>query len=153
MGNQQRSLNADFVAGLVVGEGCFYISEGKRKNKKNNKLTPGFVIGMTDIETMDSVIEWAKDLELPLYIQRFQRGDYKPIVRIHVNGMGRTKKWVDFLIPYLTGEKLQAAITVQRFIESRLAQSYARMPYSTEEIALVKENRMANSGKPLRDYT
>ena len=152
MGNQQRSLSTDFAAGLIVGEGCFYVAEGRRKGQKWTRFIPGFAISMADKITMNLFIEYAKANNLPLYVQiKTPVKGRKEQLRIHVVGLGRTKKWVDHFIPYLTGDKLLAAESVQLFIESRLSKP-GRPPYTEEELSFINASRLVNFGKPLRDY-
>jgi hypothetical protein len=144
-GNQQgRPLGLEFVAGIAVGEGCFYISVSKVKSTKNKNgmvVTPGFRLFMDDWETIDIAAEILASNGLPVYVNSNRRGK-----GIHVTGLRRMSRYTETLIPFLTGQKLRAAILIQRFCASRLAKNQ-REPYGEDELAIIEAVRANNAIK------
>lgn len=138
---QERLLSPEFVAGLIVGEGCFTITVARRaerlKHKHNFVMNATFSIGMNDIETMDMVQRSFASWGLAHYVERkTKRNGY----RISAVGIKRVSRIIEFFKPYLTGKKLDAALAVEEFINLRLNKPQAS-PYGEDEFAIVNRIR------------
>lgn len=144
LGNQpERTVGLDFIAGLVTGEGCFCLAVQRVKARKGSlRITPMFDMFMSDTETIEIVASSLEQYGLPVY-----RADRPKAGRgqtgIHASGILRVKRYCETLLPYLTGQKHQAATLVLRFIESRLAKP-KQSPYSDDELAIVRDLRLVN---------
>lgn len=137
--NQQgRTVGLDFLAGLIVGEGCFYLGVVRSKGDKL-RITPGFRLVMNDHETMDIAIRSLQALGLPLYIN--ERKDGGKVCG--VNGLKRTLKYCQTLIPYMTGTKQRAAVIVLTYCLSRLSDTKGSQ-HSETQIDLVRKLRETN---------
>lgn len=144
---QERLLSPDFVAGLIVGEGCFTVTVARRaerlKNKHNFVMNAMFSIGMNDVETMEAVRRSFVSWGLAHYVER---GTKRNGYRISAVGIKRVSRIIDFFLPYLTGKKLEAALAVQEFINLRLSKPQAS-PYGEDEFAIVERIRTSiNAG-------
>jgi hypothetical protein len=148
MGNpQERPLSREFIAGLVVGEGYFGI--GVRRStrlqlKRGFSLCPVFTIQMRDVATMQRLVFSLRHYGLSFYVPASQKWILGE--RVDMQGMKRVKRFIDFIKPHLTGDKLKAAAIVDEFISLRLAKK-APAPYGEEEFRLVDAIRAVNSGK------
>ena len=152
MDNQQeRTPSLDFVAGLAVGEGCFYLAVMKVRNRGGTKranasggyrITPGFRLFMDDRESILLAAQTLKEAGLPVYLGERKDGS----LGIHATGAKRVKRYVDTLLPLLTGTKRQAASKVGEFIERRLARPHGAN-YTDEELQLVRDLRQINGNR------
>lgn len=154
---QERSiLSPHFLAGLIVGEGSYFI--GVRRQRKPSgyyvTLYPGFGMRMNDLDTMARVSEAFGHYGLDCY----NNTPYKRCVGISVIGLGQMRKHLDFFLPLLTGKKQQSAQIVSDFTDSRLANPNKR--YLDSDIDLLEKLRGINGPSRarlpieiLRDYT
>jgi hypothetical protein len=128
-----------FIAGLVVGEGHFGFSLGGRRQRL---ILPQFIIQMSDIRTMELVIEWAEAMKLPHYIKRLKPAAHqkRETIRLEAVGINRVQQWLDVLYDELTGDKKEAARFVKEFIKSRRKKQKGA-PYDEYEVQLVNMNR------------
>jgi hypothetical protein len=145
LGNQQERLTVDtssYLGGLVTGEGCFCFSVQNLRHGKL-RITPIFAMFMSDRVTIDHAAEALAELGLPVYRQERPKATGRGQCGININGLRRVKKYCDTLLPFLTGQKREAATIVLEFIESRLSKP-THLPYSEEEIELVRRLRLVN---------
>lgn len=138
---QERLLSLDFVAGLIVGEGCFTVTVARRaerlKHKHNFVMNAMFSLGMNDVVTMEMVRKSFVAWGLAHYVERStKRNGY----RISAVGIKRVSKIIEHFKPALTGTKLEAAIAVEEFINLRLSKPQAS-PYGEGEFAIVNRIR------------
>jgi hypothetical protein len=158
-GNQQERsiLSPDFLAGLIVGEGSYWI--GIRRQKKTYgyyvSVYPGFSMRMNDVETIERVIEAFQAYGLDVYRNT---AVYNECVSVNVIGLRQMRKHLDFFIPLLSGKKQQAAQIVSEFTDSRLAN--IRQRYLDSDVDLIEKLREVNGPtrarlpiEILRDYT
>lgn len=154
-GNQQERsfLSPDFLAGLIVGEGSYYI--GMARSRGHIYLAPGFSIRMNDVEAIDRMGE-----SLAHFGQPFYRNPavYHRCHTISVTGAPKMRQHLDFFLPLLAGNKLRAAEVVSEFVDRRIEQKSRE--YTEEDVVLVERLRAINgpSGprlpiEILRDYT
>jgi hypothetical protein len=99
---------------------------------------------MRDEKSMDALQQCLQEHGLPVY--RVARKD-GTMHYINVSGYKRLKKYAEALIPYLTGQKLEAAETVLAFVDSRLSKPRYE-PYTEEEVGLVLKSREINGNRP-----
>jgi len=140
MDNQQeRPLGLEYVGGLAVGEGCFYLALSRIKNKRP-RIVPGFRLIMNDHESIDAAAGILREHGLPVYITGVRRDGGKGI---HASGFLRVERYAKALLPFLTGKKKQAAELVLEFIEDR-KRSTRNAPYTEWQIACVERLRQTN---------
>jgi hypothetical protein len=138
---QERPLSREYVAGLIVGEGCFTIVVSRRaerlKHKHNFVMKPMFAMSMKDIETMNLVCH-----ALDSWGLSYLREDLtaKSMVRVSAYGIKRVSRIIECFLPYLTGTKRLAAEVVMEFMRLRLSKPQAS-PYGEEEFALANRLR------------
>ena len=140
-------MTPEFIAGLAVGEGCFYITVRKQKTRKGERclsLKPGFFLGMYDPETIDLVSETLKTYDMPHVVWAGERG-YK---RISVEGLKRTNKFLPWIVPHLTGAKKLAAEHLATYVEYRLSLPH-KSPVTLRDLDFLREARRLN-GNPGR---
>jgi hypothetical protein len=97
---------------------------------------------MADRETIDLAANALKDLGLPVYLQERPKSG-RDQYGIHISGLLRVGRYCETLLPYLTGQKRQAATLTLSFIESRKSQKKGA-PYTDRELDLVRELRATN---------
>ena len=156
MGNQQERpvLTPEFLGGLIVGEGSYGLYAVRQRQFITIK--PGFALRMNDLETIDLMCEAFDHYGLPYYlVNKLERG----CKTVHCNGLKRVEKHLDFMLPYLTGKKLQAAEIVHRFTKKRLSVKQPT-PYDDSDIDMIERLREINGPNVnrvplgiLRDYT
>lgn len=143
MGNQQeRSLPLAWFGGLATGEGSFGFTVHKLRHDRT-KITPLFSLGMKDEASVDLAQQVLIAHGLPVYraARRANAMHY-----INVSGYKRLKKYCEALIPYLGGQKREAAETVLAFVNSRLSKPRYE-PYTREEVELVLKSRRINGNR------
>jgi len=158
-GNQQERpiLSPEFLAGLIVGEGSYFI--GIRRHKKPHgyyvSIYPGFCLRMNDVETIGLMEVSFEAYGLDVYRNP---AVYHRCVALHVVGLRQMRTHLDFFLPLLTGKKRQAAEIVSEFVDRRRERPKA--PYTDEEIDLIERVREVNGPSRrrlpigiLRDYT
>jgi hypothetical protein len=150
--NQQERpqvLSAQFVGGLITGEGWFGLTmqtTPKLKVKLGYTITPRFAMQMNDFETMSLFIATLDAWECGHYIPRLVKRPTKAQrdgLRVEIVGMKRVKKFVDIVLPHLTGQKREAAEIVQSYVDLRLSRPQAA-PYGEREFDLVNRLRYVN---------
>lgn len=147
----------------MVGEGCFSFTVVP--NRGRGLINPVFYIFMTDRETIELVYATLKTRKLPGYFEtRRAKGNNREQYGIRVNGVKSMKRLCDALVPYLTGEKEQAARLALGFCDHRLALPYGA-PYGPKDIEFIAKSRTINGQRThhktpleqlpsiLRDYT
>ncbi len=158
-GNQQERpiLSPDFLAGLIVGEGSYYIGIRRAKKPKGYYVSiyPGFGLRMNDMETLNRAVESMQAYELDVYLSPTLTHGCQVI---SVVGLRQMRTHLDFFLPLLTGKKQQAAEIVSEFVDLRVAK--AKKPYTDNEIDLIERLREVNGPSVhrlpvgiLRDYT
>lgn len=144
--NQQESpvVSKEFVAGLLVGEGYFGLSivrNPRLKLKGGFQIVPRFALHMKDEDTMNMVIDAFKDWDLRVYVEPQNKTNGK---RISTAGGKSTLPVIQAFLPWLTGNKKQAALLVQEFIGLR--RSHPKRPYDDRETRIVNNLREVNGG-------
>jgi len=132
---------SSYLGGLVTGEGCFCFAVGQTK-AQNTRITPIFALFMSDRETVMYAADLLRGLGLPVHMNERPKAG-RGQVGIHINGFKRVGRYCEALMPYLTGQKKQAAQLVLAFIKSREEQPL-RAPYTPHELGLVRQLRIVN---------
>lgn len=156
--NQQERpiLSPNFLAGLIVGEGSYFIGIRRQRKPYGYYITmyPGFGMRMNDNATIARVCESFGHYGLDYYNNTVYRG----CVGVTVIGLGQMRKHLDFFLPLLTGKKQQSAQIVSDFTDSRLANTSKR--YTEADVDLLERLREINGPSRarlpigiLRDYT
>lgn len=138
---QERSiLTPEFLAGLIVGEGSYFIGVRRQKNKAGYYVTmyPGFGLRMNDLETVAAIC--ASFQEYGLYY--YNNTAYKGCEGVTVIGLKQMREHLDFFLPLLYGKKLRAAEIVSKFTDSRIANPRER--FTDYDVDLLEELREVN---------
>lgn len=140
MGNQQRkTVGLDFAAGIITGEGSFVLS-AHRVRKNRLRVKPQFYMQMNDAVTVQLVAAALGEHGVPIWLGYSER---RGCMILQVAGLKRMQKLVLLLLPYLTGQKYEAANLVGEYIASR-QEKPPQAPYSEREIGLVHKLRSVN---------
>lgn len=164
LGNpQSNSFSMEWLAGLIVGEGCFTIGAYRLKQSKSGwiRLTPVFSLTMSDWGTMERVADSMRHHGFKIYVSTQQapsQAGKRPMMRIQSTGIGSVGKIARAFAPLLSGHKQQAAEIVARFSERRLARH--KRGIDEDDIIDVEAIRKVNhrnggtkySIEDLRDY-
>ncbi len=157
MGNQQeRTLGLPYVAGLIVGEGCFQLTV-HRIRPTSFRILPRLRVAMDDHRSLRIAENILKDHGLAPYMYERQEG--RTLV-LEFSSYGKLAKVLEQLLPLLTGTKRDAGDVVNRFVQSRYSLPRGSA-YTKDELAMVEELRSINGGNQgsrwnsviLRDYT
>jgi|SRR5579859_322096 len=168
MDNQQeRLVELSFVAGVIVGEGCFTLAVNAQ-DKPRGHVNPIFSFFMTDKDTVEIVYAILHRHNLPGYFEtRRKQPPFREQYGVRVGGVKSMERFCRELLPFLTGEKHKAASVVHRFCERRLLLGRGG-PFGPEDIEMIGELRKINSSgsggerhkfpldqlpRILRDYT
>lgn len=156
MGNQQeRTLGLPFVAGLIVGEGCFQLTVNRIRG--TFRILPRLRVVMDDHRSLRIAESILKEHGLSPYMYERQKGKS---LCLEFSSYGKLAKVLEQILPLLTGTKRDAAEVVKRFVDSRYSLPRASQ-YTDAELAMVEEIRAINGGNKgsrwnsviLRDYT
>jgi hypothetical protein len=164
MDNQQeRLVSLDFVGGVIVGEGCFSFTVVP--NNGRGLINPTFNVFMTDRETVEAVYATLKAHRLPGYFETRQaKGNNREQYGVRVNGVKNMKRFCDAILPYLMGEKLEAATNMLAYCDRRVPMERGA-GFGPEDIEFVAKSRLINGQRShhkspldqlpriLRDYT
>lgn len=138
MDNQQVKTLYDigWIVGFIEGEGCLTLI--RTKGYKSNKISPYISITGTNAVSMQRAIDIAHALDLPFYVREshYSSNNPKKAIRIIVEGLSRTSKWLDIIHEYMTGKRAQADI-LRRYIDRRnkiIKLHPANKPYTDEDI-------------------
>jgi hypothetical protein len=144
---QGRTLDLEFVGGLITGEGSFCLSVNNLKNGKT-VIRPAFYMQMDDIETIELVASILKSAGQPPYVHRRQHKSRPGIEfgTVQYNGFKRVSRLISTVYPHLYGTKKRAAKLVQEFIYSRTQQP-PNYPYTERELEIVAELRATNGNR------
>lgn len=149
-------LSADFIGGLIVGEGSYGLYIVQARKTGYITIKPGFSLRMNDLDTIQRLCEAFDFYGLPYY-----RGEklHQRCATVQTAGLKRMRKHLDFMLPYLTGVKLEAAQVVDRFVDKRLTVKQPT-PYDEQDIESINHLRSINGPNArrislgiLRDYT
>jgi hypothetical protein len=102
-----------------------------------------FQLFMVDFVTVDAVAASLERHGLPVKKSMRKKGD----VGVWVTGMNRVKPYTEIFSPLLTGQKRQAALTVDEFITSRLSHPSSNARYTDAELRLVERLRAINGNR------
>lgn len=170
LGNQQSNEKTvlAFLGGLVTGEGCFTIGVNrmiKQSQGKFLRLNPIFSMSMNDERTMRVFTNELDARGIPTYLKEvlpnMAKNGLAP--RVHWNlqvvGLTRVPMYTELLLPYLYGQKKDAATVVDRFCRRRINRHKRGIDEDDlrdiEEIRAINAKNGGNkySISDLRDYT
>jgi hypothetical protein len=149
--------SVDFLAGLIVGEGCFTLSVNRLKQSKTDwlRITPIFSISMTDFEVMENVAHSFKEYDLPVYLKNISalnaKRERRPALNIHISGIKRCHRISSFFLPHLIGNKRAAAEVVRDYCEHRLTRHHRGI--SEYDIECIERIRKVNGTNGVRRHS
>lgn len=118
----------EWLGGLIVGEGCFFMSLRTNRQRAGSKkwvhLTPGFSITMTDLVVMERIAEALEEYGFKFHVHNsdsISRAGHRPAKTIQMHGQVRTLAFTEVILPYLDGQKKEAAQAVLDFCKHRLS--------------------------------
>ena len=136
---QERSiLTPDFLAGLIVGEGSYFLGVSRWKSG-SMAMVAGFSLRMNDADLIDRVQEAFACYNLDLYRNP---AVYHCCHSISVAGNKRMRQHLDFFLPLLAGNKLAAAEVVSEFVDRRLQLKSREL--TDEDVDLLERVRAIN---------
>lgn len=140
-------MTAEFVAGLFVGEGYFGISVRKKRATSTNGITllPASSMGMNDVETVNIVSGILHEHDIPHWVFRHKTKKY---AQINIHGLKRLDRFLPWILPNLTGDKLKAAENLQEYVDRRLSLP-RQSPITEDDLAYVYKARSLNGWQGL----
>ncbi len=157
MDNQQErlELTCEWFAGFFEAEGWISLMDTKRieKGEKISRYVPTCGICNTDFSIMSLIhnLFWRYGIEYQSYVRKPRKKGYKTGWQIHISGMKKCIAFLEWIIPYMIGEKKVKAQKVLEFCKQRKDKinGFCGVSYSQNDIDLFNE---INS-KILNDYT
>lgn len=116
-------ISDEAVAWFFMGEGCFTISLEKNRNhskwKEWLRPVPKIILVNTDRELLEEIKKWLETKGLPAWLyKRKVAGNRKNAYQLIMSsGFKRSKRLVNFLLPYLKGTKKEEGILFKQFVE------------------------------------
>ena len=158
MDNQQErlELNLHWFAGFLEAEGWFSLMKTNRqyKGKTVNMYVP--ICGMcnTDFMILEAIERLFKSngIEYQLYIRQPRKVGYKKGWQINIQAMKKAMAFIEWILPYLVGEKKIKAEKILEFCKRRkekVSSGWCGVSYTEEDINLYEEI----SSKILNDCT
>ena len=149
--NQQGNNNfkKGYLIGMLDGEGTISLSRSGKTNTPPLfcKLQPYINISGTDKLIMDKVIQYCKDLNLPIHIRTANRNiKHKPVILVQVYGLSRVEKWIQCFsnIDFGKKEKLDLLNEYIQLRKDKIEKHPFKKPYSKREIEIYNAIRMLN---------
>lgn len=157
MENQQErlELSMQWFAGFFEAEGWFSLMKTNRKYKGEivNMYVPLCGICNTDFHILDMIEMLFKknSIEYQLYLREPRKKGYKKGWQINIQAMKKSIAFIEWIMPFLMGEKRLKAQKILEFCLLRKAktQGFCGVGYSQDELRLYEEI----SSKILNDYT
>ena len=158
MDNQQErlELNMHWFAGFFEAEGWFSLMKTTRvyKGKEVNMYVPVCGICNTDFQILDGIERLFKSHEIIYQLHRREprKITYKKNWQINMQGMKRSIAFIEWVLPYLMGEKKTKATGILEFCKRRkekVSSGWCGVGYSEEDIKLYEDIH----SKILNDYT
>lgn len=165
LGNpQSNSFSMEWLAGLIVGEGCFTIGAYRLKQSKSGwiRLSPVFSLSMTDLVTMERVATSMREHGLRIYLSKrasVSKHGSRPALNVQSTGIGSVGEIARAFAPLLSGQKQEAAEIVARFCERRLNRHKRGIDEDDiRDVEAIRRVNARNGGtkysiEDLRDYT
>lgn len=153
MDNQQErlELNMHWFAGFFESEGWLSVMKTNRiyKGEKVNMYVPSCGICNTDFTILEYVkILFLKNgIEYQLYIREPRKEVYKKGWQINIQAMKKAMAFIEWVMPFLVGEKKIKAQKILQFCMSRKekTQGFCGIGYSPEELRLYEEIALKSS--------
>jgi len=152
--DNQQVRDICWLAGVIDGEGCFYLQ--KRTRKKAFDLIPEIIINNSNwliIENIDRVLKENKIGHFIFSIKGYgDRPGKKPKWGIRITGLFRCKALLVTVLPYLCGKNKEAEV-LHHYICSRLEKPNKQVPYDEDEKKAYEVLRMLKQMSNPNDYT
>lgn len=157
-------MTPEFIGGLVVGEGYFGISVRKYRATSRHMITmlPASSVGMNDVDTIDAVSAFLKESDIAHWVFRHKTKRY---AQINIHGLKRLSRFLPWVMPHLTGDKMKCANNLNEYVQYRLGLPH-RSPVTERDLQFVRIARSLNGkqgagrtedldvlSRILRDYT
>ena len=158
MDNQQErlELNMNWFAGFFEAEGWFSLMKTTRiyKGQEVNMYVPVCGICNTDFVILESIESLLKSNGIAYQLHRRmpRKATYKKNWQINIQAMKRCMAFIEWILPYLVGEKKNKAIGILEFCKRRkekVSSGWCGVSYSEEDINLYASIH----SKILNDYT
>lgn len=157
MDNQQErlELNPQWFAGFFEAEGWISLMDTKRVEKgvRISRYVPTCGICNTDFQILSLIHDFfhKNGISYKSYVRNPRKKGYKLGWQIHISGMKKCIKFLEFIISFMIGEKKEKAQKVLIFCIQRKSKinGFCGVSYSQEDIELFQE---VNT-KILNDYT
>lgn len=153
---ERLELNMYWFAGFVEAEGWFSLMKTTRiyKGEKVNMYVP--VCGMcnTDFIILDGIerLMNSNGIIYQLHKRNPRKESYKKNWQINMQGMKRSISFIEWILPFLIGEKRIRAKSILEFCKRRkekVSSGWCGVSYSEEDINLYEHIK----SKILNDYT
>ena len=158
MENQQErlELNMNWFAGFFEAEGWFSLMKTTRiyKGNKVNMYVPVCGICNTDFIILEDIERLFKSngIIYQLHRRNPRKVTHKKNWQINMQGMKRSIAFIEWILPYLIGEKKMKAMSILEFCKTRkekVSSGWCGVSYTQEDIKLYENIH----SKILNDYT
>ena len=158
MDNQQErlELNMYWFAGFFEAEGWFSLMKTTRIYKGNevNMYVPVCGICNTDFQILDGIERLLKSngIVYQLHLRKPRQATHKKSWQINMQGMKRSIAFIEWILPFVMGEKKNKAKGILEFCKRRkekVSSGWCGVGYTDEDIKLYKDIHT----KILNDYT
>ena len=114
-GNQRQGLHAlSYIGGLIDGEGSIMITRSKSGYKrKTPSYTPRIKIAMTDIESLEFVINETGYGRINREVDRRNGCIRKVLYQWQVHSLQKCKEFAEMILPYLILKAPQARLMIE----------------------------------------
>lgn len=157
MDNQQErlELNINWFAGFFEAEGWISLMNTKRieKGERVSRYVPTCGICNTDLSIAKHILRLLESnaISYQFYVRKPRKKGYKEGWQIHLSGMKKCISFLNWILPYMIGEKKYKAQKVLEFCKQRKDKinGFCGVSYSQDDLNLFND---INS-KILNDYT
>ena len=158
MDNQQErlELNMNWFAGFFEAEGWFSLMRTTRiyKGQEVNMYVPVCGICNTDFIILESIerLLKANGIAYQLHRRKPRKKTHKKSWQLNMQAMKRSMAFIEWILPYLVGEKKKKASGILEFCKRRkdkVSSGWCGVSYSKEDINLYESIH----SKILNDYT
>lgn len=134
-----------YLAGLIDGEGTITLERsGNRRLNGMMGLSPKIIVANSDMAIIEQTFKTFARLGVKAHIKRQERGKYRTMYWVTIQGLAKCRKVLPFIIPHLRGKVAQAMILV-KFIDYRGDSNGAKgKTYGDYELRLVDQIRALN---------
>src|SRR5882724_463198 len=118
MDNPQETFSVPYIAGLMDGEGSFFLN--KVSTRKTDSYRASIQFTNTDTKLIDIMISFCKINDIRFHIRNDNRIGRKACYQLSPTNLQSRLRFLEIVRPFLRGDKYYESGLVEKFIKNRI---------------------------------